>query len=329
MISFSDIRGRQLLKKKLINAINNDVFPHACLLVGEKGIGKKIFAKAIANALLCENPINGQPCQNCTHCLSQSVNGITEFYQLKATGQSIKVSDIRDIIRSMSLKPTISTKKVYVIYNGEKMTPQAQNSLLKVFEEPPSYGHIIITVNNLDGIIPTVFSRATTYQIGNNSQSETLEFLQLHSTDDELLALASHYAEGSIGKGLQILSSEEFIKTRELGVNYTQAIISRNESDSFIKAQSVTKENIDDFMQVVIKLFKDMVVFLETQDELLLINKDKKYMISNGINKYNSSILLKVIFILQDTVSQLKQHASRKMALDGMTIRILEELIND
>ncbi len=329
MISFSDITGREVFKKKLINAINNNVFPHACLLVGEKGTGKKIFAKAIANALLCEKPINSQPCGSCTHCLSEKVNGITEFYQLRATGQSIKVDDIREIIKSMSLKPTISNKKIYVIYDGEKMTPQAQNSLLKIFEEPPSYGHIIITVNNLEGIIPTVSSRATIYQIGNNSQSEIKKFLKTQSTDDKLITLASHYAEGSIGKAIKILSSEEFITTRELGVSYTESLINRNESDSFAKVESVTKENVDEFLQVVIKLFKDMVVFLETQNELLLINKDKKYMISNGINKYNSSVLLKAIFILQDTVSRLKQHASRKMTLDGMTIRILEELIND
>ncbi|MCK5811989.1 MAG: AAA family ATPase [Clostridiales bacterium] len=329
MISFSDIRGRQLLKKKLINAINNDIFPHACILVGEKGTGKKIFAKAVANALLCENPIDAKPCQNCTHCLSASVNGITEFYQLKANGKSIKVDEIREIIKSMSLKPTISQRKIYAIYDGEKMTPQAQNSLLKIFEEPPPYGYIIITVNNLEGIIPTVLSRATTYQIGNNSQSEILKFLQMQSLDKELLTLASHYSEGSIGKALKILSSEEFIKTRELGVSYVEAIINRKESDSFDKVKLVNKDNIDDFMQVVIKLFKDMVVFLETQDELFLINKDKKYIINNGINKYNSSILLKAIFVLQDTVSQLKQNASRKMTLDGMTIRILEELIND
>ncbi|MBN2853515.1 MAG: AAA family ATPase [Clostridia bacterium] len=329
MISFSDIVGRDAVKNSIINMLDYDKLSHAYILTGPSGSGKKIFAKALANAILCNHSNHGIPCMNCVHCKSAVSDGITELYQLQTEGNTIKVDEVRQILKSMSLRPTQSNKKVYIIFDGEKMTVQAQNSLLKTFEEPPHYGHIIITVNNEDSILPTIMSRASVINIGMNTKEEVVGFLKKRYDDNELIELASDYSEGCIGKALTIISSEKFKQTREFSCEYAEQLINKNEKKCFSLVKEVNKDNLDDFMSVIIKIFKDMVVFKSTQNDIFLINKDKKVMINNGINKYNINTLLNVAFILEDTVNRLKQNASVKSALDGMTVKILEEFIND
>jgi len=328
MILFSDIIGRKRAKSSIINDITYGKISHAYLIVGEVGVGKKIFAKAIANAILCSNFTNGKPCMQCTHCSSVLANGTTELYQLNTEATSIKVDDIREVVKNIILKPTQSEKKVYIIYDGEKMTNQAQNSLLKTLEEPPNYGHIIITTNNIEGVLPTIQSRATKIYLGMNSKEEILNLLISKYGENDINEIACEYAQGSIGKAIDIIESKLFKEIRELANNYVNNLINKNTIACIDCISKINATNIEEFLSITIKLFKDIVVFLETQSDIFLINKDKKYIINNGVNKYNIGTILNVIFILEDNSMKLQGNASRKITLDGMTVKILEELIN-
>jgi len=328
MILFSDIIGREKAKNSIINDITYGKISHAYLIIGQVGVGKKIFAKAIANGILCNNFQNNKPCMKCTHCLSALVRGTTELYQLNTDKNSIKVDEIREVVKNIVLRPTQSERKVYIIYDGEKMTNQAQNSLLKTLEEPPSYGHIIITTNNIEGVLPTIQSRATNIYLGINSKEEILNFLTDKYGKNDINEFASEYAQGSIGKAISIIESDKFKETRELANNYANSLLNKNIKQCIEHIGGVDNTNIEEFLSITINLFKDIVIFLETQSDNFLINKDKKYIINNGVNKYNISIILNVIFILEDNRMRLQGNASRKITLDGMTVKILEELIN-
>lgn len=330
MESFLDVIGKKKAKSNIIKSIINDELSHAYLITGPEGIGKKIFANALANAILCNNPNRGIPCGKCNHCKSSLAKGNTELNKLNTNNNSIKVDVIREIVHYISLKPIVSKKKIFLIYDGEKMTNQAQNSLLKTFEEPPSYSHIIITVNNEDAILPTLSSRAISINLTLNTNEEIREYLlSISDFDKSKVEQAISYCEGSIGKALKILSSDEFHNTREKVSEFTKNLISKKEKECINAIKEISKEEVNDFLIILIKLFKDMVVYIGTKNDDFLINVDKKYIINDGINKYNISTLLKVVFIIEDTVKRLKGNASRKLTLDGMTIRILEELIND
>ena len=60
-----------------------------------------------------------------------------DFYRIKTEKNTISVEEIRSMQKDVYVKPLYSPKKVYLIEEAEKMTVQAQNSLLKTLEEPP------------------------------------------------------------------------------------------------------------------------------------------------------------------------------------------------
>lgn len=83
----------------------------------------------------------------------------TLYISIPEGKKSIGIEQIREAITFLQKKPIISDNKAVVILNGEKMTLDAQNALLKILEEPPVYATIILTTKTQETLLPTVISR--------------------------------------------------------------------------------------------------------------------------------------------------------------------------
>lgn len=77
----------------------------------------------------------------------------------KKENETIKIDEIRKLFEDALEKPIISNRKIYIIKNAEKLNVNAQNAILKILEEPPSYIHIFLISKNIDNILPTIKSR--------------------------------------------------------------------------------------------------------------------------------------------------------------------------
>ena len=108
----------------LNKAIAEDKIVHAYLFSGREGIGKKKVAIDFANKIIGEN--------------------ITNLKIIEPENDIIKIEVIRNLITDVYLKPTDSSKKVFIINDADKMNVNAQNALLKVLEEPPTYIVLIL-----------------------------------------------------------------------------------------------------------------------------------------------------------------------------------------
>ena len=177
MILFRDIPGRTNIKEKLAAKIRDKKPGHAYIFEGPEGCGKKDFAQAFANMILCTSPNSEKPCGKCRHCSIRNAGGNGELYLVEEEKRSISVETVRQLQDNISLMPVSSDSKVYIIADGDKMTRQAQNCLLKTLEEPPPYAYIIITASNGDKFIETIKSRAGQGQIGTNTIEEILSYL--------------------------------------------------------------------------------------------------------------------------------------------------------
>ena len=160
MAGFQDIVGQEQLKAHLQGALETQKVSHAYIINGEKSSGKEFIARIFATALQCEQG-DIEPCGQCHSC-RQALSGNQPdiIYVSHEKPNTISVDDIRTQVNNdVAIKPYSSRYKVYIINEAEKMTPQAQNALLKTLEEPPEYAVILLLVSNVNTLLPTILSR--------------------------------------------------------------------------------------------------------------------------------------------------------------------------
>ena len=179
MARFSDIVGQEQIKEHLQNAMERKKVSHAYIIQGERNAGKEFLAKVFAMALECENPQNGEPCQECHSC-KQALSGNHPdiMFISHEKPNVIGVDDIRSQINGdVAIKPYRGPKKIYIMNEGEKMTVQAQNALLKTLEEPPEYAVILILTTNVESLLPTILSRCVVLNMKPAKDEQVKQFL--------------------------------------------------------------------------------------------------------------------------------------------------------
>ena len=203
---FEQIIGNQKIREQLTQAIQNQKTSHSYLFVGTEGIGKKEMAKEFAKSILClQGPMY---CHTCKSCIEFDTENNPDFQMIEPDGNTIKIEQIRDMQKKVVEKPIIATKKIYIINDGDKMTKEAQNCLLKTLEEPPEYVTIILVGTNENAFLSTIKSRCTILRFQDIPEEELKQFLakkNIALQDDALLKLCG----GSIGKALQVQEKQE------------------------------------------------------------------------------------------------------------------------
>ena len=155
MAKFTDIVGQEQLKEHLQNAIATNKVSHAYIINGERSAGKEFIARVFSMTLQCEKQ-ETEPCGECHSCRQAASGNHPDIIRLThEKPNTIGVDDIRSQINNdIIIKPYSGSKKIYIINEGEKMTVQAQNALLKTLEEPPEYAVIVILTTNVEALLP-------------------------------------------------------------------------------------------------------------------------------------------------------------------------------
>jgi hypothetical protein len=144
----------------LYEKVQSGHFFHAVIFEGEEAT-----QAAIAYACACVCASDKPPCGKCSDCRKALASIHPDIYFVEGSGasQSITVDNIRFVRLDAFKKANEANRKVYIIKNGENMTSEAQNALLKILEEPPEHVIFILTCSNARDLLPTVLSRCQLY----------------------------------------------------------------------------------------------------------------------------------------------------------------------
>ncbi len=213
MADFARLFGNADTKLRLKRAILNGTLPHALLIFGERGSGKRTLATEIASALMCDNSGKGNtPCGECVSCRRVREGNHTDVKILRRQSgkATVGVEEVRIFRDDMFLSPTEADCKIYIVEDADTLTAQSQNALLKVLEEPPSNMYLILLTTSADKILSTIKSRTQYVSMQVHSQEEIVSYLKCASdipygVSEEKLESAARLSGGLIGRAREAL----------------------------------------------------------------------------------------------------------------------------
>ncbi len=361
MARFADIIDQEHITQHMQNALKTGKISHAYIISGDSHCGKKMMAGIFAKAILCDNKkeLEGffdacNECHSCTQAESGSHPDIRIVTHEKE--KSIGVDEIRyQVCEDVFIKP-YSDHKIYIIPDGELMTIQAQNALLKTLEEPPAYTVIIILTSNIDAFLPTIISRCIVFPVKPVRDDLIQKYLmEKRQIVDYKARLAVSFAQGNVGKAILLTENEDFEKLKNgsidllsklerLSIKETtdrlNAIITHAESqgtegsgndttdESGKKKKTASKKAdpilIDNFLDVLTFIVRDALVYKAEESPDHLIFADKLSYISSVTKKCTYKELNKMMQAIDEARSRIKSNVNANLTLEMLMLNIKE-----
>jgi len=203
-------------------------FPHAVLLHGAKGIGKRTLAEQVAQTLICgvEDGLTDTLSPNfLSAAYAQIMEGSNADYHILAPEKgkkSISIEQIRGLLGDTSL--TSDTPRTIIIDAAEDLTPEAANALLKTLEEPTANTHFFLVCHGLSRLLPTIISRCRLMRLQPLTEAEckTVLDVQLPPSDSVMLPKLVAHCGGCPGVALSELENKTY-EVRDALVAFTSA----------------------------------------------------------------------------------------------------------
>ncbi len=328
MAGFSEIIGHKKIIEHIQNAIKMKKVGHAYIFDGPQYAGKMMLAEAFAQTLQCEKG-GTEPCMECRSCHQAMTHNQPDIiYVQHEKPNTISVEDIRSQVNhDVDIKPYASPYKIYIINEAEKMNVQAQNAILKTIEEPPAYVVIILLTTNADLFLPTILSRCVRLDLKAVPDEEIMSFLmKTYQIPDYQAEVCVAFAQGNVGKAIQLASSEDF---NELRRNVVALVKNVRDMDVFeveqaVKQISVYKMEINDYFDIMMIWYRDVLLYKATMEVDRLIFKDEIYDIRKQADRSSYQGIEEIIEALEKAKNRLNANVSFELVIELLLLTIKE-----
>ncbi len=286
--NFDNIVGQEYIVKTLKNSIKSNKISHAYIFSGPRGTGKTSTAKVFAKTINCLNSVDGNSCDKCSKCLEFNDN--PDVIEIDAASNN-GVNEIRELKNSITVLPTNSKYKIYIIDEFHMITTEAFNALLKTLEEPPSHVIFIMATTDIQKVPITILSRCQRFDFKKLTVDDIFSYLKKVSKlenikiTDEALKEISYISDGGMRDALSVLDQLNNVENREITLNDVNNLLGNVSTQTINNlAKSLIDNNKNDISNIIKELNNkgtDYKVFIE---KLILKLKDEalKYKFDNN-----------------------------------------------
>lgn len=323
-----DFVGNNRVIDQLGCLIDSGRFPHALIIEGEQGLGKRTLARQLAAALVCRS--ESKPCMECAQCRKAVQNIHPDIFEHSASGgaNSFHVDVVRNVISDAFVQPNEAEYKVYILGNADCMSVSAQNALLKVLEEPPSYVVFILTASSKSMMLETVLSRSVVVTLEGVPLDDGVKYISNHFDDVDKSNIKANLEafNGNIGKAIDVLQEGKTGDLTNVCVELCKALVNDNEY-ALLTACSVfqkDRQGIVFAMELLKNIFRDALIYSSGCDLIsgqletitLLKNKLTRQKLIDLIaicdklkemalmNSNNSLLITKICYSLREAVGR-------------------------
>ncbi len=336
--TFDDVVGQLAVTQTLKNQLLTGRLSHAYLFTGSRGTGKTSSAKILAKAVNCQNPQDGNPCNQCDACRSIDTGSCMDVLEIDAASNN-GVDNIRDLRDDAIYTPSQVKMRVYIIDEVHMLSISAFNALLKIIEEPPEHLMFILATTELHKVPATILSRCQRFSFRRISQEDIAGRLQYVAyqenidLDDTAARVLARLADGGMRVGLSLLDQCASATTGELTADKVYACLGIAGVQECGKLMQCIAEHDTSKALALLNRFyadgKDMGALL---DELACLTRD--FMViktapKEGISmlsgvasegevqalseRFSSGELVRMMGIIQQTAAGFTRSTSRRM----------------
>ncbi|CAF23796.1 DNA polymerase III subunit delta' [Candidatus Protochlamydia amoebophila] len=201
--SFSFLVGNDPIKIYLQRMLIKKAIGNSLLFAGPNGVGKGLFAYALASQLICEQEEKNK------YKIENGLHPDIHIYRPEGKLGLHGIQSLRELSEEVHLPPYEASWKIFIIHDAERMLSVSANTLLKTFEEPPPKTVIILLSQSQAALLPTIVSRC-----------RTLHFQPIHASEIEKVLVERMYLEtefaqniaslsqGSLGRAVQLIQKK-------------------------------------------------------------------------------------------------------------------------
>ena len=344
--TFELVYGQDVIVKTLKNVIKNDKLSHAYLFTGPRGTGKTSSAKLFAKAINCLNNKDGDACNECENCKSFNNNSNPDLIEIDAASNN-GVDEIREIKNKVSLVPSMSKYKVYIIDEVHMLSIGAFNALLKTLEEPPEYIIFILATTEPQKIPATIISRCQRFDfksISHDKMKQCLENIiskENISIDDGAIEEIINNSKGGMRDAIGLLDQASAFCNNNITANDIEELsgnisikqirtflsnIMQKEYNVIFDLISNYSSNGKDFALIcekIINYIREGILYKKKINTDKILDEDK-----NIFDKLSDTDLYDLIDYLSDTLVKVKNSYQKELTFEVQMIQMIDKIFN-
>ncbi|MEW6609833.1 MAG: DNA polymerase III subunit [bacterium] len=215
-MSWKDILGQQQAINILKKVIEQNRLASAYLFLGPDGVGKIKTAKQLAKICNCQDIKEGDSCEICNSCYKINHDIHPDVKVIKPAAMHFLLPQIQDLQKDVFVSPFEGRKKVYLLDEVDKMTPEAANAFLKTLEEPSPTTLFILITSRPQTILPTILSRCQPVRFNLIPEDIQSQIFLRWQVEPSKISLLTQLSGGSIGKAKEYLEKDVFVSLEKL-----------------------------------------------------------------------------------------------------------------
>ena len=342
----SEVLGQDHVIRALSGAVREGRLAHAFLLCGPRGTGKTSTARILAKMVNCESGPTPEPCGSCDQCVAIRDGQHLDVVEIDAASHG-GVDDARDLREKAPTAPVQGREKVYIIDEAQRLSREAFDALLKVFEEPPVGVRFVLATTEPHKMPATIVGRCQRFDFHRVPLEAVAEHLERIAKDEgmSLTSEAAHaiarQTEGSVRDALSLLDQASVLGTGEIGEDIVLSLIGSGRSDvQYALGDAVAVGDAKGVFELVSRLVQEgqdlrhvtnevlahfrnllLVKTAPGQHDLLDATDEEAERLTAQAAKYSAAELGRVIALLIAAQTDMRWTTSPRLSLELALIR--------
>lgn len=341
-----EVLGQEHVIRALVGAVREGRLAHAFLFTGPRGTGKTSSARILAKMVNCENGPTPEPCGACEQCVAIREGQHLDVVEIDAASHG-GVDDARDLREKAPTAPVQGREKVYIIDEAQRLSREAFDALLKVFEEPPLGVRFVLATTEPHKMPATIIGRCQRFDFRRVPPEMVAEHLERVAKDEgmtltpEAAHAISRQTEGSVRDALSLLDQASLLGAGEIGEDVVASLIGAPRAEvHHALADAVSVGDAKAVFEVVHRLvqegqdlrhvtsqtlthFRNLLLAKTApgQGDLLDVSQDEADRLLAQAAKFSPAELARVITLLLVAQTDMRWTTSPRLTLELALVR--------
>ena len=342
----TEVLGQDHVVRALTGAIRDGRLHHAFLFCGPRGTGKTSTARILAKMVNCATGPTAEPCGGCDQCVAIREGTHLDVVEIDSASHG-GVEDARELREKAPTAPVQGREKVYIIDEAQRLSREAFDALLKVFEEPPPGVRFVLATTEPHKMPATIVGRCQRFDFRRHTMEGLSELLQKVAAsegvtlDDSAAHAIARHAEGSARDALSLLDQAGVLGGLKVDDAAIQALLGAPRGEVQVElADAVAVGDARSAFEIVNRLVQDgqdirnvtnetlghfrdllLVKTAPGQEDLLDIAADAYEGLRIQAEKFTASELARIIELLLAAQSDMRWTTSPRLSLELALVR--------